>query len=76
MSVIRGTQPRKGEVRKMLVQCCVCKKIRKGKRWVDITSPLSACCHISHGYCPVCAEAAFAELHASLSGVKSASPAA
>lgn len=47
----------------MVIQCCVCKKVRVQGYWRDV--PLQ---HIedqvSHGYCPRCAEAAFAEIRA------------
>lgn len=45
----------------MTVQCCSCKKIRKGSRWVMTMAPESQMC-ISHGYCPTCAARVFAEI--------------
>lgn len=46
----------------MLVQCCVCNKVRDGGRWkappdVDLRGR-----EISHGYCPSCAAKVFAEI--------------
>jgi hypothetical protein len=45
----------------MVVQCCVCRKVRDGSRW---NKPPKG--HhpetVSHGYCPVCAAEAFAEI--------------
>jgi hypothetical protein len=46
----------------MKVQCCVCKKVRKGKHWVAVPE-LQITEHVSHGYCPACAAQAFAEIH-------------
>jgi len=45
----------------MTVQCCSCKKIRKGSRWVMTTVPESQM-RISHGYCPTCAAKVYAEI--------------
>ena len=48
----------------MIVQCCVCGKVRHDGRWesrdreVAATNPMD----ISHGYCPACAAEAFAEV--------------
>jgi len=53
----------------MIVQCCICKHVRKGKQWVEADPIDLACEHISHGYCPVCAAKAYAEIRA-LIGVK------
>lgn len=46
----------------MMVQCCVCKKVKSGHRWVDVIPEQLAYLDISHGYCPKCAEEAFAEI--------------
>lgn len=43
----------------MTVQCCVCKKIRKGARWVKPQKVALVKHDISHGYCPKCAGEAF-----------------
>ncbi len=45
----------------MMVQCCVCKRIRRGKVW-----EWAAKHHhdASHTYCPPCAEIALAEIDA------------
>lgn len=49
----------------MITQCCVCHKIRQGdetsKIWVDPPANLDSE-ELSHGYCPPCAQKAFAEL--------------
>ena len=50
------------EVINMVVQCCVCKKVRKEKQWVDTRDTFTSSRRVSHGYCPHCAEAAFDEL--------------
>ncbi len=45
----------------MVVQCCVCKKIRENDSWVEATfyfDPEEA----SHGYCPACSAQALAEI--------------
>ena len=48
----------------MITQCCVCRKIRKGTQW-DASKPEELLGHdISHGYCPVCALNALAEIYA------------
>ena len=38
----------------MTVQCCKCKKIRVGSRWVALYGPLLG--EASHTYCPTCAD--------------------
>jgi hypothetical protein len=47
----------------MLVQCCVCGRVRKDARWVRSAKaerhPHEA---VSHGYCPRCAEKAFEDI--------------
>lgn len=44
----------------MLIQCCVCKRIRRDEIWVDSHwVDLTRENHMSHGYCPACAEAAY-----------------
>ncbi|MBX7258849.1 MAG: hypothetical protein K1Y02_20975 [Candidatus Hydrogenedentes bacterium] len=48
----------------MKVQCCVCHKTRIGGVWVATATTPATDESISHGYCPPCAEAAFAELRA------------
>lgn len=45
----------------MMVQCCVCKRIRQGDAWTDASEAENGR-EVSHGYCPACAEAAFAEI--------------
>ena len=42
----------------MITQCCECRKIREGKRWVGPPTALPKGERVSHGYCPVCAKAA------------------
>jgi len=45
----------------MVIQCCVCKKVRVDGHWTrKVPEPLNE--PVSHGYCPRCAEAAFAEI--------------
>jgi hypothetical protein len=45
----------------MVVQCCACQKVRLADgSWV--TQDISEETHISHGYCPVCAEKANEEI--------------
>ena len=57
----------------MVVQCCECKQVRKDNQWVQPVSADLADDHVSHGYCPVCAEKAFAEIPGLL-GAKGYSP--
>ena len=54
----------------MEVQCCVCKKIRNGDRWVSVQKKDLPSRSISHGYCPKCADAAFAEIRNTRSRIK------
>jgi len=57
----------------MIVQCCQCKKVRKGNRWVKASgSELVGRC-VSHGYCPTCAARVFAQIQALLSSKELAS---
>ncbi len=60
----------------MTVQCCVCKRVREGKAWYVMNVPEQALAPISHGYCPVCASRAFAELRAEAKRLRSQPPAA
>ena len=57
-----GTEP--GEEVQMIVQCCVCEKVRKENQWFVTAKPVDP--HetaVSHGYCPACADKAFGELY-------------
>ena len=47
---------------KMRVQCCVCKKVRRGATWIRVTESTLSGARVSHGYCPKCAKQAFEEL--------------
>ncbi len=47
----------------MVIQCCVCKKVRVKGYWRDVPVRHGKA-PVSHGYCPRCAEAAFAEIRA------------
>jgi hypothetical protein len=42
----------------MITQCCECKKVRQGDRWVAPSKPVPTGESVSHGYCPVCAKKA------------------
>ena len=44
----------------MTVQCCKCKKVHEEGEWIENQPADSA--HITHTYCPVCAEACYMEL--------------
>lgn len=46
----------------MVVQCCVCKKVRMDGNWVDAQADQVRLAEVSHGYCPVCADDAFREV--------------
>ncbi len=46
----------------MDVRCCVWKKVRNGERWVPVGRRKLSSHGVSHGYCPKCAAAAFAEI--------------
>jgi hypothetical protein len=58
----------------MIVQCCVCKKFRQDGTWTNPNNLVADGQSISHGYCPECAENAFAQLamHAPMAVGKSA----
>ncbi|GMU92264.1 MAG: hypothetical protein AMXMBFR4_13220 [Candidatus Hydrogenedentota bacterium] len=47
----------------MIVQCCVCEKVREGGQWFLLSKPVQMDETISHGYCPDCAAEAFGELY-------------
>ena len=38
----------------MIIQCCVCQKVRLENQWVEAIANLSAENEISHTYCPAC----------------------
>lgn len=46
----------------MVVQCCVCKKIRIDGVWMLTESNAARFDEVSHGYCPSCADDAFREV--------------
>jgi hypothetical protein len=47
----------------MVVQCCVCKKVRQQSGiWIRTNLSAEAARETSHGYCPRCAETAFSEI--------------
>lgn len=46
----------------MLVQCCVCKKVREAGRWKESSDIDIGDRDFSHGYCPPCAAQVFAEI--------------
>lgn len=48
----------------MVVQCCVCHRVRQSEGWVEVTPPCGHTEHVSHGYCPHCAERAMEEIRA------------
>ena len=54
----------------MVIQCCQCKKLRKGKRWVKAAGTHLAGQRVSHGYCPTCAAKAFAQIEDLLSSAE------
>ncbi|HRI86789.1 MAG TPA: hypothetical protein PLJ47_01170 [Candidatus Hydrogenedentes bacterium] len=48
----------------MIVQCCVCQKVRKNDRWSRLAKPVNQNeMMVSHGYCPECAAEAFGDLY-------------
>jgi hypothetical protein len=54
----------------MTIQCCKCKRIREGGGWMEVAEGASTPEQVSHGYCPVCAAAAFKEIRAWEAGVR------
>jgi len=46
----------------MIVQCCVCKKVRENGLWTFTDQVALDRQNVSHGYCPQCAANAFAQL--------------
>jgi len=46
----------------MLIQCCVCLKVRQGKKWVTVAKPYQAMRNASHTYCPECLKVSFKSL--------------
>ena len=47
----------------MVVQCCVCQRVRHENEWVAPTKAVAESREsVSHGYCPRCAAEAFAEI--------------
>ncbi|NIA14079.1 MAG: hypothetical protein GWP08_08355 [Nitrospiraceae bacterium] len=56
----------------MIVQCCLCKKVRRGKRWEKPHARELDDKHVSHGYCPVCADKAFTEMRGLICATKTA----
>jgi len=46
----------------MVVQCCVCKKVRIDGNWHNQDPAALRSEEVSHGYCPSCADDAFREV--------------
>lgn len=46
----------------MVVQCCLCQKVRQGKQWESVSESTKLPKEVSHGYCPTCAKQAFEEI--------------
>ena len=57
-----GMNEQKGK-KMIVVQCCVCMKIRRGDVWVKPHPHILSDGYVSHGYCPTCAAEAFAQIH-------------
>ena len=38
----------------MIVQCCMCHRIREGKNWVRTQDPAEVARKASHTFCPKC----------------------
>ncbi len=51
----------------MMIQCCVCGKIKDGGRWTMPDAFGADKATISHGYCPLCFNNALNEIHAQTS---------
>ena len=45
----------------MVIQCCVCRRVRDGGQWTSQSLRVFQE-EVSHGYCPECAEKAFADI--------------
>lgn len=48
----------------MIVQCCVCRKIRQADLWVEPDARSTEGEDVSHGYCPECGTEALEEFDA------------
>ena len=46
----------------MVIQCCVCLKVKEENRWVIVEEPLLVMQYASHTYCPRCMEASLRAL--------------
>ena len=46
----------------MVVQCCVCQKVREGEEWIAVEDLSLSARVVSHTYCPVCEKASLREL--------------
>ena len=46
----------------MIIQCCMCDRVRKNDKWTALRAPMKDKYSVSHGYCPECAEKAFAKI--------------
>lgn len=53
----------------MIVQCCVCHRVRDEGDWVESLAVLDQS-KISHGYCPRCAAQAYEQVRQHLREVK------
>ena len=50
----------------MIIQCCVCLKVREENQWVVVEEPYVVMQYASHTYCPECKKASLEALRAQL----------
>ena len=46
----------------MITQCCECKRVREDTEWVEPRREFTRDEHVSHGYCPQCADVLMREI--------------
>lgn len=50
------------QAQSIILQCCVCERVKSGEGWVHVAIASDAPGSVSHGYCPVCFEMAMASI--------------
>ncbi len=60
--IASGLQQRGKEMSPVIIQCCVCLRVRQGNKWTSVAKPYKVMRHASHTYCPKCMKESFGSL--------------
>jgi hypothetical protein len=60
--ITRGFQQKREERDPVVIQCCVCLRVRQGNRWTSVAKPYKVMRRASHTYCPRCMKESFGSI--------------